>query len=64
MQSSLPREAMNRRQRIACRVCGRPIEILRMREHLRSEHRLDSATLEKQYLEARLEAKRARRSRA
>ncbi len=34
-----------------------------MREHLRGEHQVDSATLERQYLGARIEARRARRSR-
>jgi len=34
-----------------------------MREHLRSEHQIDSSQLEGMYLESRIQARRARRSR-
>ena len=34
-----------------------------MRDHLRTDHQVDTSTLEKVYLDARLEAKRARRTR-
>lgn len=52
-----------RRQRVSCQLCGQAIELVRMREHLRSEHQVDSAKLESLYLDARIEARRARRSR-
>jgi hypothetical protein len=62
MLSSGPRETSERRTRIACKVCGEPIELVRMREHLRSAHQVDSAQLETMYLDARVEARRSRRS--
>jgi len=34
-----------------------------MREHLRSEHQVDSSNLETMYLDARIEARRSNRSR-
>jgi len=63
MQSSSPRDADMRRSRVACKVCGRPVELIRMREHLRTEHQVGSSELENMYLDARIEARRARRSR-
>ena len=51
-----------RRSRVACKVCGQPVELARMREHLRSEHQVGSADLEDMYLESRIEARRARRT--
>lgn len=63
MQPTSLRDTSSRRQRIACRICGRPVELVRMREHLRTEHQVDSSTLEKAYLDARIEARRSRRSR-
>ncbi|MGD0250528.1 MAG: hypothetical protein ABSB97_06550 [Thermoplasmata archaeon] len=63
MQGSESRESSVRRQRVACRICSRPIELARMREHLRSEHQVDSSQLEGMYLESRIQARRARRSR-
>ena len=62
MQPTSSHEATDRRTRVSCKVCGRPIELARMREHLRSEHQIDSAQLETLYLGARVEARRARRS--
>ncbi len=56
------REAAERRARVACKVCGQMIDLPRMKEHLRSEHQVDSSTLEGMYLSARIEARRARRS--
>ena len=51
-----------RRSRVPCKVCGRPVELVRMRDHLRSEHQVASAELETMYLDARIEARRSRRS--
>jgi hypothetical protein len=62
MQPSSPREADMRRSRVPCKVCGQPVELVRMREHLRSEHQVGSADLETMYLDARIEARRSRRS--
>jgi hypothetical protein len=63
MQGTDPRDAAARRQRVLCKICGRPIELVRMRDHLRSDHQVDSSQLEGLYLESRIEARRARRSR-
>jgi hypothetical protein len=62
MQSTASRDASERRTRVACKVCNEPIELVRMREHLRSAHQVDSAQLETLYLDARIEARRSRRS--
>jgi hypothetical protein len=62
MQPTASRESSDRRTRVSCKVCGHPVELARMREHLRSEHQVDSAQLETLYLDARVEARRARRS--
>ncbi|HEY1197375.1 MAG TPA: hypothetical protein VGG32_01435 [Thermoplasmata archaeon] len=51
-----------RRSRVPCEVCGIPIDLAHMREHLRSEHQVSSAELETMYLDARVEARRSRRS--
>jgi hypothetical protein len=64
MQSLPLRDSQARRQRVACRICGRPVELMRMREHLRADHQVDSSALEKHYLDARIEARRSRRSRS
>lgn len=45
-----------------CKVCGQPIELVRMREHLRAEHQVGAAELDSYYLSARIEARRTRRS--
>ena len=63
VQPALSRDASSRRQKVPCRICGRPIELVRMRDHLRADHQVDTSTLEKAYLDARIEAKRARRTR-
>lgn len=63
MQPGSARDATNRRARIACKICGRPIDIARMREHLRLEHQVDSSQVEALYLSARVEARKAQRSR-
>ena len=62
MISNGARETSERRTRVACKVCGDPIELVRMREHLRSAHQVDSSQLETLYLDARVEARRSRRS--
>ncbi|MGD0588615.1 MAG: hypothetical protein ABSA63_07500 [Thermoplasmata archaeon] len=63
MQPTSSRESDLRRSRVPCKVCGRPVELVRMREHLRSEHQVDSSNLETMYLDARIEARRSHRSR-
>ena len=63
MQPGGSRESTNRRARIPCKVCGRPIDIARMREHLRLEHQMDTSHVETLYLNARVEARRSQRSR-
>jgi hypothetical protein len=62
MQPTGSREAQERRTRVACKVCGQPIELIRMREHLRSEHQVGAADLDAYYLSARIEARKTRRS--
>lgn len=62
MQSTASHEASIRRTRVACKVCGEPVELVRMRDHLRNEHQVGSADLDSYYLSARIEARRARRS--
>ncbi|MGI0072135.1 MAG: hypothetical protein ACRECT_08755 [Thermoplasmata archaeon] len=57
-----PGDANARRSRVTCGVCGQPIELARLRDHLRSEHGSNSADLDQLYLNARIEAKRHRRS--
>ena len=63
MQAVPARDSLSRRQKIVCRICGRTVELVRMRDHLRTDHQVDTSTLEKAYLDARIEAKRARRTR-
>ncbi len=63
VQATVARDSSYRRQQVGCRICGRPVELARMRDHLRAEHQVDSSTLERQYLDARIEARRARRTR-
>jgi hypothetical protein len=55
-------EPTERRARVNCSICGRPVELARLREHLRSEHQSTSADVDSAYLNARIEAKRSRRS--
>jgi hypothetical protein len=62
MQSTGSREAQERRTRVACKVCGVPMELVRMREHLRAEHQVSAADLDSFYLSARIEARKSRRS--
>jgi hypothetical protein len=54
----------SRRSRNPCKVCGQPVELPRLREHLRREHRVDTTTLESLYLEARIDARRSQRARS
>jgi hypothetical protein len=64
MMPSSSGDAGVRRSRVACKVCGQPVELAHMREHLRTEHQVGSAELETMYLDARIEARRSRRSRS
>jgi hypothetical protein len=57
-----PGDANARRSRVTCPVCARPVELARLRDHLRSEHQATSAEVDTGYLNARIEAKRARRN--
>ncbi|HXW66650.1 MAG TPA: hypothetical protein VEL82_02040 [Thermoplasmata archaeon] len=57
-----PGETSERRARVTCSVCGRSVELARLREHLRSEHSATSADVDSAYLSARIEARRSRRS--
>ena len=52
-----------RRLRVACKLCSVSLEISRMKEHLRSAHRLDSTSVESNYLAALMDVRRARRGR-
>jgi hypothetical protein len=47
---------------VNCSICGRPVELARLREHLRNEHQSTSADVDSAFLNARIEAKRGRRS--
>jgi hypothetical protein len=62
MQPTSSRDSDMRRSRVACKVCGQPVELAHMREHLRTEHQVGSSELETMYLDARIEARRSRRS--
>jgi len=63
VQSTSSRDSTSRRVRIGCKLCGQPIDLTRMREHLRLEHQADSTQVENLYLTARIEARKAQRSR-
>jgi hypothetical protein len=63
VQSTSSRETSSRRVRITCKLCGQPIDLTRMREHLRLDHQADSTKVENLYLTARIEARKAQRSR-
>jgi DNA repair exonuclease SbcCD ATPase subunit len=56
MQSATARVPTRRQRRAACPRCGRPLEIHRMREHLREGHQLESRELEFVLLQARRDA--------
>ena len=53
----------SRRPRIACKLCGRSVDLAQLREHLRGEHQSDSTQVESLYLTARVEARKAQRAR-
>jgi hypothetical protein len=55
-------DTTSRRTRVNCQVCGQPVDLVRMKEHLRSEHRSVSSEVESLYLSARVAARRRRRS--
>jgi hypothetical protein len=62
VQGAGSRETSSRRTRVNCQVCNQPIELVRMKEHLRSEHQSVSSEVEALYLSARIEARRRRHS--
>ncbi len=55
------RDPSHRRNKVACVRCGRSIEILRLRDHLRSEHNLTTAAVDDVYLAAMMEIRKTRR---
>ncbi len=62
MQGVGYRDNPSRRTRVSCHVCGQPVELARMRDHLRQVHRSVSSEVETLYLSARIEARRRRHS--
>jgi len=56
------RDSGTRRLRVSCKLCSAPLEIARLREHLRTTHRLDSTAVETTYLAALMDVRRSRRS--
>ncbi|MGA8276492.1 MAG: hypothetical protein WB789_00550 [Thermoplasmata archaeon] len=62
MQGAGIRDTASRRTRVNCHVCGQPIDLTQMREHLRTDHQSASAEVESLYLSARIEARRRRHS--
>jgi hypothetical protein len=63
MQSGPPGDSSSRRARITCKICGCTTDLARLREHLRSEHQSGSTEVDTLYLTARIEARKAQRSR-
>ncbi len=63
VQSSSASDSTSRRARIACKVCGQPIDLARLREHLRGMHQADSTQVEALLLSARIEARKSQRAR-
>ncbi len=64
MHSGVARDALlARRARIACPHCRQPVELSGLRRHLREVHQVGSVQLEAALVAARLEARRAGRSR-
>ncbi|MCI4370004.1 MAG: hypothetical protein L3J81_01580 [Thermoplasmata archaeon] len=62
MQSTGSRDlATTRRARVPCPRCGQPIELSRLRAHLRDQHQTTSSELDATFLEARRGARRAAR---
>jgi adenine-specific DNA methylase len=57
-----PGDSNARRTRVTCPVCGQVVELARLRDHLRAEHQATSAEVDAGYLNARIEAKRSRRT--
>jgi len=62
VQGSGNRDSSSRRSRVVCHVCGQPIDLAHMKEHLRTDHQSVSAEVESLYLTARIEARRRRHS--
>ena len=63
MQSLSPRDrdaVSRRRARVECTLCGRYIELVQLRMHLRDMHRLESARLDQILADARRTALRGR----
>jgi hypothetical protein len=62
VQGAGNRDTASRRSRVNCHVCGEPVDLTRMKEHLRTDHQSVSAEVESLYLSARIEARRRRHS--
>lgn len=63
MQAGLARDALlTRRGRVACPRCGLPVDLARMRGHLREHHQLISSDVETDLLAARRSARRTGRN--
>ena len=63
MQSLSPRDregVPRRRARVECSLCGRYVELVQLRVHLRDQHHLESARLDQILAEARRAALRGR----
>jgi hypothetical protein len=57
------RDPSHRRNKVACASCGRSIEIVRLRDHLRAEHNLTTAAVDEVYLAAMMGIRKTRRGR-
>jgi hypothetical protein len=63
MQSLSSRDSGGgRRVRVPCPRCGEPVELSRLRSHLRDAHQVVSADVESSFLTARRGARRSKRS--
>jgi hypothetical protein len=58
-----PRDSGHRRNKVGCPRCPRSVELVRFRDHLRSQHQLTTAAVEEAYLAAVMEIRRVRRAR-
>jgi hypothetical protein len=62
MQATGSREtAAGRRTRVRCPRCGQPIELSRLRAHLRDQHQTTASELDANFLAARRQAQRTAR---
>jgi hypothetical protein len=52
-----------RRARTTCKACGVAVDVAGLREHLRAEHQMDTATADALALAARIESRKSQRPR-